>query len=172
MHVKKIVFVRITSTVLMLGALFITAVFVPTSFILREYPDESEFDIISRIYLMNATGTQCQMMHLNTRDASFIPPKLLLPHFVYMRKKALQGSVQIAVGKPSARIETFSTDTAPADKTIQWYVLDGKVVGFSVLNNGVQTDFDVIVFTKTACQWVSFLKAAVDDTPDKGVGKD
>jgi len=167
MHLNKVFFAKVMGVFLVLWVLLITVVFTPTSFLLRKYPDVSEFDVISRIYLMNATGQQSKITHIRTSDASFTPPKRLLPHLIYLRKKALQGAMRISIGKPSTRIETFCVGTIPADTIIQWYVLDGKVVNFNVVNKGVQTNFNVIEFTKTARQWILFLKPIVGCTPDK-----
>lgn len=133
----------------------------PSSFILRAYPGESDFDLLARFFCASATEHQNEMVHVGTENASFIP-KPLLPRLVYERKKLCRNSVRISAGKPSTRIEVFSDGTAPAGKTMRWYVLEGRVVGFSIENNGVQTHFDVIEFTQTARQWISFLKAAVD----------
>ena len=133
----------------------------PSSFILQAYPDEDDFDLLARFFCASATERQNEMVHVGAENASFIP-KPLLPRLVYERKKFCRNSVRISAGKPLTRIEVFSNGVTPAGKMIRWYVLEGKVVGFSIENNGVQTHFDVIEFTKTAHQWMSFLKAAVD----------
>lgn len=141
----------------------------PTSFILREYPDESDFDLLFRFFWASSIEHQCKVVHVGTSDASFIP-KALLPRLVYARKKACQSPVRISIGKPSIRIETFSDGATPTGIIMQWSVIDGKVVDFSVENNGVRTSFDVIEFSKTTRQWISFLKATVDSTASEGDG--
>jgi hypothetical protein len=133
----------------------------PSSFILRAYPDENDFDLLARFFCANATEHQNEMVHVGTENASYIP-KPLLPRLVYERKKLCRNSVRISAGKPSTRIEVFSDGATSAGKIMRWYVLEGRVVGFSIENNGVQTHFDVIEFTQTARQWMSFLKATVD----------
>ena len=167
MHLKTI-FARVSVSAIFVLVALCAIILVPTSFVLRGYPDESVFDEITRIYFMNSPAGDFNMTHESTQDASSILPKTLLPQLIVARKKAFGGPVQISVSAPRCQLKVFSAGTPPNDVKMYWYVINEKVVEAYVVKNGIWTSLDVIDFVKIGRKWISFLKASVAPTQTQG----